>query len=416
MTPPAAKTQRADCCVVGAGPAGVLLSLILSRLGISVALVEAQGDFDRDFRGDAIFPWVLETLNELGLADRVLEMARSKVRGYIYDTSQGESLVTDYGRLRSPYNFVTVIPQSELLDLLVSQAPQSHFQVFMGTSVQELIEEGGAVRGVRCRTRDGTTEIRATLTVGADGRFSRVRKLGGFDEVATWPTRFDVLWFRLPRHPKDDLSINQKTRFGHGYYVSFIDRGSDWQVSYSLPKGSYPSMRASGLEAFRKSVTALEPRFSARMEEIDWSQVRFLPVEMGRVRQWYRNGLLLIGDAAHVMSSIGGVGITCAMQDAVVAANVLEEPLRSGRVAVADLARVQRQRDLCTRAMQFLQHVVERQYVTRVFDSEKSFRTPPLFRLPGMSRLTAYVTAYGVWPVRLRHADGPRSGGDELNP
>ena len=143
MTPSAAKTQRADCCVVGAGPAGVLLSLIISRLGVSVALVEAQGDFDRDFRGDAIFPWVLETLNELGLADRVLEMARSKVRGYIYDTSQGESLVTDYGRLRSPYNFVTVIPQSELLDLLVSQAPQSHFQVFMGTSVQELIEEGG---------------------------------------------------------------------------------------------------------------------------------------------------------------------------------------------------------------------------------------------------------------------------------
>ena len=386
----------------------MLLALILSRLGVSVALLEAKGDFDRDFRGDAIFSWVLEILDELGLAERVLELARSRVRGYVYDGSDGEALVTDYGRLRTRYNFVTVIPQSELLDLLVSEAPTSHFRVFMQANVHELIEEDGAVCGVRYRTRDGTSEVRAPLTIGADGRFSRIRKLGGFEELETWPTRFDVLWFRLPRDPGDDLSLNQKTRFGPGYYVSFIDRGDEWQVSYSIPKGSYQQMRALGLEPFQQSVSELAPRFEERMRMIDWSQVRFLPVEMGRVRQWYRPGLLLIGDAAHVMSSIGGVGITCAMQDAVVAANVLAEPLRSGRVSVADLARVQRRRDYCTRAMQFLQHVVERQYVTRVFDSRESFRTPPLFRMPGMSHLTAYITAYGVWPVRLKQASSLR--------
>lgn len=389
------------CCIVGAGPAGTLLSLLLSRLGVGVILLEAHRDFDRDFRGDALFSWVLDLLDELGLAERLLEIPHRKVRGYTYDTDDGESLITDYSRLRTAFNFVTAIPQNRLLEFIVSQAPASHFRILMGAVVQELIEEDGVVRGVRYRDEEGTHELRALLTVGADGRFSLVRKVARLEEIRTWPTRFDVLWFRLPRYPDDDMGINQKTRFGAGYYVSFVDRQDKWQVSYTIPKGSYPQIRAAGLEAFRKSIADLEPRFGERMRAVDWTHVRFLPVEMSRVRRWYRPGLLLIGDAAHVMSSIGGVGITCAMQDAVVAANSLGEALKAGRLDLRALARVQRRRDIPTRAMQFLQHLVERQYVDRVFDSKKRMRTPTLFRLPGMNHLTAYITAYGVWPVRL---------------
>lgn len=406
----AASAAQCRCCIVGAGPAGALLSLLLSRLGVEVILLEAHRDFDRDFRGDAVFPWVLELLDQLGLAERVLEIPHAKVRGYVYDTLDGESLVTDYSRLQTAFNFVTAIPQARLLEFIVGQAPVSHFQILMGAAVQELIEEDGLVRGVRYRDAEGTHEVRALLTVGADGRFSRVRKIAGLEQIKTWPTLFDVLWFRLPRYPGEDMGINQRTRFGRGYYVSFVDRQDNWQLSYTIPKGSYPQIRAAGIEAFRRSITDIEPRLGERMSAVDWTQVRFLPVEVSRARRWYRPGLLLIGDAAHVMSPIGGVGITCAMQDAVVAANALGERLRAGRLEVPALARVQRQREVPTRAMQFLQHLVERAYVDRVFDSKQRFRTPALFRLPGMNRLTAYVTAYGVWPVRLKGASRAAAG------
>ena len=324
---------KTACCVVGAGPGGAILSILLARQGIPVTLLEAHEDFDRDFRGDTIHPSVLHLMDELGLADRLLQLRHSKLHTATIVTPDGPTTFADFRRVEKKFPYIMMVPQAHFLEFITNEAKQyPNFRLFMGASVQELIEEEGIVRGVRYRADNGWHEVRATLTVGADGRSSRVRKLAGFVPIKTSPP-MDILWFRIPRKPEDPEGVLGYLGRGHGLVL--LDRLTEWQAGFIIIKGSYSQIRAAGMEALRKSIAQLLTAFPDRIEHLqDWKQVSVLSVESSRVPCWHKPGLLLIGDAAHVMSPVGGVGINYAIQDAVVAANVLIEPLKAGRVTM----------------------------------------------------------------------------------
>ncbi len=270
--------------------------------------------------------------------------------------------------------------------------------------MQELIEENGVIRGVRYRGHGGWHEVRSPLTVGADGRFSRLRQLAGFEPIKT-SSPMDVLWFRLPQLPEDNQKdVGLEGRASNGHLLAIINRLDYWQVGYVIPKGGYQKLREAGIEVLQKSIAELAPEFSSRLHHLhDWSQISFLSVESSRLPRWYRPGLLLIGDAAHVMSPVGGVGINYAIQDAVVAANVLSTPLKSHALHLWDLAEVQRQRELPTRIIQAFQSFMQEQIIKGALDTTRKFTTPAFLRLPIVRNLPAQIIAFGVWPVHVSH-------------
>jgi 2-polyprenyl-6-methoxyphenol hydroxylase-like FAD-dependent oxidoreductase len=400
------EVQRADCCIVGAGPAGAVLALLLARRGISVLLLEAHGDFEREFRGDTIHPSVMEIMEALGLADRLLEMRHTKIRSLTIQTDDGPATIADFSRLKTPYPFITLLPQARFLEFVTGEARRlPHFRLVMGAHVRELIDEDGAMRGVRYLGRDGWYEARALLTVGADGRFSRIRQVAGLEPIAT-SAPMDVLWFRLPRRPDDPEGAIGV--FRPGRILVFLDRSDHWQVGYVFPKGGYQKLRAGGVEALRRSIAELVPQFADRVEVLkEWTQVSLLSVESNRLRRWYRPGLLLIGDAAHVMSPVGGVGINYAIQDAVVAANVLAGPLKAGRVRLEDLAMVQRRREWPTRIIQAFQNLIQRRLVSGALGATQPFRLPMVLRLilslPILRNLPGRLIGLGVWRVHVEN-------------
>ncbi|GAC1392923.1 MAG: FAD-dependent oxidoreductase [Ktedonobacteraceae bacterium] len=397
---------RTTCCIVGGGPAGAVLALLLARKGISVLLLEAHMDFDREFRGDTIHPSTMNIMDELGLADRLLQIRHTKLQKANLQTNNGPVPFIDLSRLKTKFPYITIMAQSQFLEFLTDEAKRyPNFQLIMGAQVDELIEENGVVRGVRYRGHDGWYEVQATLTVAADGRFSRIRRLSGFELVKTSPP-MDVLWFRLSRK-EGDTEEGIGGRFGNKVILVLLNRFDYWQAGYIIPKGSYQQIRAAGIAHFQHTLAETAPEFADRVDELkEWKQVAVLSVESSRLTRWYRPGLLLIGDAAHVMSPVGGVGINYAVQDAVAAANVLTEKLKYGTLQTRDLARMQRQRELQTRIIQAIQALLQERILAGIFRADGPIVVPCwlrlLFSVPAMRALPARMIAFGPFPTHLK--------------
>lgn len=405
-----AGVSRTTCVIVGGGPGGVVLSLLLTRKGVDVTLLEAHPDFDREFRGDTLHPSVMEIMEQLGLAGRLLEIRHTEIREFTIQTADGPFTLADLSRLRTKYSYITVMPQTKFLEFIVEEAKQyPNFRLVMGARVRELIEEDGAVRGVRYESEGGWHEVRAALTVGADGRGSRTRKLAGIEPEKTSPP-MDVLWFRLPREEGDPAGV--VGRLGRGHIAVMLDRDDYWQAGYIIPKGSFPKLRQEGITDLKREFSDLIPEFAGRLEHLtDWKQVSLLSVESSRCKTWHRPGLLLIGDAAHVMSPVGGVGINFAIQDAVEAANILTGPLMQSQSRLIDvderhLAAVQRRRELPTRVIQAAQAQVQRRVLAPALRSGEPFSPPLLLRLltriPVVRDIPGRLVGFGLRPSRVK--------------
>jgi 2-polyprenyl-6-methoxyphenol hydroxylase-like FAD-dependent oxidoreductase len=396
------------CCVVGGGPGGALLALLLARQGISVVLLEAHLDFDREFRGDTLHPAILEILDEIGLSERLHERRHVKVYGPTFPTADGPFMPFDFRALKTKFPYIMLIHQPLFLELLVEEAKKyPQFRLVMGANVQRLVEENGVVHGVRYRGADGWHEVRALLTVGADGRFSRLRHLGGFQPIQT-SDPLELLWFRLPRLPEDPPeSTGVSPRQCKGRLMVILDRFEHYQLGYFFPHGHYQDLRAAGLEDLKRNIVELEPRFTHHVAHLtDWNQFSVLAVASNRCPRWYKPGLLLIGDAAHTMTPAAGAGIKYAVEDAVVAHNELTDPLKAGRVPLSALAEIQRQREWPTRIIQLFGAIAVRQIFSRALRPNHDVRAPRwlwwLLRIPLVRKIPALFVAFGFWRVHVR--------------
>jgi 2-polyprenyl-6-methoxyphenol hydroxylase-like FAD-dependent oxidoreductase len=345
-------------CIAGGGPAGMLLGYLLARAGVRVLVLEKHADFRRDFRGDTLHPSTLEVMAELGLADELLALPHQKLpllRALVGNT---ETILADFRHLPTRYRFIAMVPQWDFLNFLAEKASQySGFTLRMRSEVTDLVEECGRVVGLRARSSDGDLEVRCGLVVGCDGRHSVVRERAQLKRRELGAP-IDVLFFRLTRRPDDPNDAFG--RLDAGGALILIRRPEHWQCGYAIPKGGIDALQARGLQAFRDDIARLVPFLADRVPEIaDWADIPLLSVRVDRLLRWYRPGLLCIGDAAHAMSPVGGVGINLAIQDAVAAANTLAGPLLANQVAVDDLRRIQRRRELPTRMTQRLQLLIQ---------------------------------------------------------
>ncbi len=406
--------RRTTCCVIGCGPAGAMLGLMLARQGVDVLVLEKHADFLRDFRGDTLHPSTMEIMDELGLAEGLLDLEHTKAPRIEARLPGGTVTVADFRRLKTRYPYITFMPQWDFLDYVTREAKRyPTFRLQMNAEAKDLILEDGIVRGVRYETPEGPREAGALLTVAADGRSSPFREQAGLKLVRTSPP-IDVLWFRLSRRdgdPKDTFGYAGGRRF-----MAVINRGEYWQIAYAIGKGEYEDVREAGLAAFRKSVGEAIPEFADRTGELrDWEAVKLLSVQANRLRRWHRPGLLCIGDAAHAMSPVGGVGINLAIADAVAAANALAGPLREGRVSSRDLMAVQLRRELPTRAIQAIQSVAQRRVVSSALgpDGAPSIPAPAraLLSLRPVRDLPARIIAFGIRPEHVKHRE-PAAGGE----
>lgn len=396
---------RVRCCVAGGGPAGMMLGFLLARAGVDVIVLEKHADFLRDFRGDTIHPSTLEVMHELGLLEDFLQRPHqelSQLKGQVGDV---EVTVADFSFLPTRCRFIAFVPQWDFLDFLAERGKRyATFRLRMQAEVTELVEERGRVVGVRAETPTGPLEVRAELIVGADGRQSVVRERGGL-QVDNLGALIDVLWMRLSRRPGDPAQ--SLGRFDQGKILVMLDRGEYWQCGFVIPKGVFEEIQSRGLPAFRADIADIAPFVRDRVEELrEWSDIKLLTVRIDRLRQWYRSGLLCIGDAAHAMSPVGGVGINLAIQDAVAAANLLASSLRTGTVAIADLQKVQRRRELPTRLTQRLQVVVQKRVISPVLGSRTRLSLPWPLRLirrwPWLRRIPARLVGLGFRPEHVQ--------------
>lgn len=397
--------MRAGCCVVGGGPAGMMAAMLFARAGVSTVLLEKHGDFLRDFRGDTIHPSTLEVMDELGVLESFLKRPHQEVT--TLSGNLGDSLITvaDFTKLPTRCKFLAFMPQWDFLNFLAEEAMRfPSFDLRMQARVEELIWENGRVAGVRAQTPSGPLNVHSDLTIAADGRESMLRQQAHLD-VVELGAPMDVLWLRLTKHPSDPHET-----FGYirdGRIMALIDRGVYWQCAYVIPKGTHDELRRSGLEEFRKQVSTIVPFLADRVGELaSWDDVKLLTVRVNRLRQWYRPGLLCIGDAAHAMSPIGGVGINLAIQDAVAAANLLAPKLSRGGVTVGDLRAVQQRRESAARRTQALQLFIQSKIIGRVLANGRApflHRLPGLLRwLPFLPRIPGRLVGLGFRPERLR--------------
>ncbi|WP_434299675.1 FAD-dependent oxidoreductase [Corallococcus exiguus] len=403
MADPAITTQ---CCIAGGGPAGMMLGLLLARAGVEVTVLEKHADFLRDFRGDTIHPSTLELMHELGWLDELLAIPHSKLLDLRFQVGEHEVTVGDFRHLPTHARYLAFMPQWDLLDFIARKAAiYPTFQLLRRTEVTDLVRDHGQVVGVRARTPEGPLEVRASLVVAADGRKSTLRQQSGL-EVQNLGAPMDVLWFRVSRRP-DDPSL-PLGHFERGALFLLINRGDQWQCGRVIPKGGIESVQARGLEAFRAELVKQAPFLADRAGEIrSWDDVKLLTVRVDRLRTWYQPGLLCIGDAAHAMSPVGGVGINLAVQDAVATANLLAGPLLARRVTTEDLRRVQQRREFPTRLTQRAQVLIQNRVVDpalrkRAFSNGRLPLSLQLVkRIPALRRIPARLIGLGVRPEHI---------------
>ena len=394
-----------QCCIAGGGPAGMMLGFPLARAGVEVAVLEKHADFFRDFRGDTVHPSTLELMYELGLVDEFLKVPHQKVEALTGQVGAEHLKMVDFRHVPTHCKFIALMPQWDFRNFLAQQAKRYRtFDLRMNAEVSDLLEESGRVVGLLAKTPDGTLTIRAHLVVGCDGRHSTVRDKAGL-ERDDYGAPMDVLWFRVSREDSDSADT-----FGHieaGKLMVMLDRGDYWQCAYVIPKGGIEGVKSEGLEAFRQRVVEMSPFLADRAIELKtWDDIKLLSVTVDRLRRWWRPGLICIGDAAHAMSPIGGVGINIAVQDAVAAANRLASPLRAGKVTDGDLQAIQERRTLPVRFTQWLQLTIQKRIISPVLESQRR-PTPPLFFkffgvFPVLRRIPARLIGIGIRPEHVR--------------
>jgi 2-polyprenyl-6-methoxyphenol hydroxylase-like FAD-dependent oxidoreductase len=410
-----ARAITTTCCIAGGGPAGMMLGFLLARAGVPVTVIEKHKDFLRDFRGDTIHPSTLELMAELGLLERFLARPHEKTETINVQVGGQSVLAADFTHLPVTCGYIAFMPQWEFLDFLAEEAGRfDTFTLLRSTEATDIIEQDGTVRGLRCRDADGTIEIRADLTIGADGRGSAVRDASGL-QPTTLGAPMDVLWMRVPKgaeHPEGTLF-----RLSTGVILILIDRGTYWQIAYVIRKSGFDTLKKDGLDAFRERIVRLVPALAGEIDALStWDDVKLLTVAVDRLDTWHCPGLLFVGDAAHAMSPVGGIGINLAIQDAVAAANLLHAPLRAGTVGSNDLAAVQKRRQWPTQITQRAQVLIQNRVIANVLaqdgqETDRPMSMPWPLRLvkaiPLLARLPARFIGMGARP---EHIQSPEAG------
>lgn len=413
MSNPALPSEKVhtQCCIVGGGPAGMMLGLLLARSGVQVVVLEKHADFFRDFRGDTIHPSTLELLYELGCLEEFLKVPHQPMSSLTVSINGKIIDGPDFSHLPTHCKFIAFTPQWHFLDFIARQGKRyPTFELHMSAEAVSLIEEKGRITGVRARTATHDLEVHADLVVGADGRGSTVRQLAGL-QVTDFGVPIDVLWFRLPKNANATGGEPSFGYFKHGLMMILIDRGDYWQAAHIIPKGGLDELKRQGIEAFRQRVLDLVPTVSDSIQAVDdWDKVKLLSVQVNRLPLWSRPGLLCIGDCAHAMSPAGGIGVNIAIQDAVATANLLAEKLREGTLTTTDLQLVQKRREWAIRWTQGLQLLLHRKLLNPAKIQKADDNTLPLGprivgKIPFLRQLIARVVGIGFCPEHVRTSE-----------